>query len=433
MIILFLGGFIQPILNISNPDISLEPAEAMFADPFFMIISSFGIITLIRILMSSANFLGKYSISHHSTLKFKISSRCKKRLFRMSALALCFLLVSSAVTTTIFFSNYFTSYGQLQETDESSIFYMTYGLEEAGNFIITHNLTDDRIFFVPSGGGGVNFSNNNVFNYWVYSLHFPSAWFYVYTHQEVRSVDVLHPGILPNPNHNNAIVISQNATYGSLLTANGFSYRLLYALNRSDGVAAIRIYHILPSTTLPSTNDLVYGIGNFTGISNTNVTFPVNHSFSALLYVSTVGTPHSADLLYSLGYGIDIGVDPANFFPWLSLPNDTLVPFSNLYSRIQSENYSTPYSWYQFAAHFVLHKGSTFMIAVTFDNGTYSAYINDTLIGKTRIKYPVVLQNITIDIPKSYMSDVFLFNNTLSQGNLYDISFTLAYEHFNLP
>jgi hypothetical protein len=431
MIILFLAGFIQPILNISNPNTSLEPAEAMFADPFLMIISSFGIIILVRIFMNSTDFLKKHGFQHSYTLKFKISSRYKKKLFRLSALAFCLLLVSSFVTTTIFFSNYFTGYGKLQETNESSIFYMTYGLEEAGNFIITHNMTNDEIFFVPSGGGGVNFSNSGVFNYWVYNLNFPSAWFYVYTHQEVRSVNVLRPGTLPNPHHNNTIVISQDAAYGSLLTANGFSYRLLYTFNRSNGLAAVSIYQILPITTPTSTNDLVYDINNFTGPLNTNVTFPINHSFTAILEVSTVGSPHAADLLYSHGYGLDIGVNPANFYPWLGLPNDTLVPFSNLYSRIQSGNYTTPYSWYQFAAHSVLRKGSKFMISVIYDNGTYSTYINDTRIGKTTIKYPVVIQNIIADIPKSYVVDVLLFNNTLAQGNLYDIWFTLAYEHFN--
>lgn len=431
MIILFLAGFIQPILNISNPTISLEPAEAMFADPFLMIISSSGIIIFVRFIINSIDFHRKYSLSHFSILKFKISHRHKKNLFRLSVMALVLLMVSAPVTTAIFFSNYFTAYGQLQESNESSIFYNSYGLEQSGNFLVTHNLTDNEIFFIPSNGGGVNFSNNEVFNYWVYNLHFPSAWLYIYTHQKVRSVNVLRPGTLPDPNGNNSIVISQNASYGSFLTTNGFSHKLLYSLNRSNGGMAIRIYQILPNNTVPSQNDLVYGVSNFTGVSRTNTSLGANQSFTAVLFVRSTGFPLPADLLYSLGYGLNIGVRSAQFFPWLGLPNDTLVPYSNLYSRIQSGNYSTPYSWYQFATNLALRNRSTFMISVTYHNGLYSTYINDTLIGRTMIKYPVLLQNFTMDVPSSYEVNAFIFSSALPQGYIYNLWNMLSYGHHN--
>lgn len=429
MIILFLAGFIQPVLNISNPTNSLEPAEAIFADPFLMIISSIGIVMFVRFAVSSLDFHTKYNFSDPYVHKLKILYRHRKGLYRLSALAVVLLTVSASVMTSIFFSNYFTSYGQLQENSEGSIFYTSYGLQQTGNFLVAHNLTDNEIFFVPTNGGGVNFSNSGVFNYWVYNLHFPSAWFYIYTHQKVRSVHVLRPGTLPDPKSNNSIVISQNASYGNLLSANGFSYRLIYSLNRSAGTAAIRIYQILPNTTFLYHKDLIYNVVNFTGFHDTNISFSMNESFSAILFLHTVGKPQSADLLYSRGYGLDIGVRSAYFFPWLGLPKDTLVPYNNLYSRIQSGNYSVPYSWYQFAGNSPLQQGSSLMISVTYKNDLYSSYINDTLIGKEMIVYPVLIKSLTFQVPSAFKVNSYIFGSALPQGYIYDLWNSLSYEH----
>ena len=423
LLMLFIAGYVQPIMNISNPISYLEPLEGLFALPFAIIISSIGILKFSGYAFRSA----KNSKKDASRIRRFRNRHLSLRKYRRATFVVLIVIfiISGTVSTTTFVHTYFTGYRNSLESNNSSPDYNSFGIEQASQYIVSHGLMNEQIFFVPSDGGGVNFSNTGEFNYWVYYLHFPSAWFYLYTNGKVHSVNVLHPGNLPDLSGNESILISQNSSYGSLLSSAGFSYNLLYSLNRSNGEAAIRLYQIMPTTFTP--RNVIYRVSNYTGFYNTNISLPTNYSFSATIFVKVLGKPTRTDLLFSHGYGLDVGVQYAESFPWLHLPNNSLVPYSNLYSQIKSGNYSTSYSWYQFADNFAFKKGDTFMITVTYQDGLYSTYINDSLIGRSTILYPVLLQNITVNVPPSYEVSVFLLNYPISQGHLYDLWYTLSH------
>ena len=423
LLILFIAGYVQPIMNISNPISYLEPLEGLFALPFAIIISSIGILKFSGYAFRNTRNSQKGG-SRMRTFRNRYSSLRKYRRAAFVVLIVIFI-ISGTVSTTTFVHTYFTGYKNSMESNNSSPDYNSFGIEQVSQYIVSHGLMNEQIFFVPSDGGGINFSNTSEFNYWVYYLHFPSAWFYLYTNGKIHNINVLHPGNLPNPSGNESILISQNSSYGSFLSSAGFSYNLLYSLNRSNGEAAVRLYQIIPTTFTPT--NVIYSVSNYTGFYNTNISLPTNYYFSATIFVQLLGTPTRADLLFSHGYGVDVGVQYSENFPWLHLPNNTLVPYSNLFSQIKGGNYSTPYSWYQFADNFALKKGSTFMITVIYQDGLYSTYINDSLIGRSTILYPVMLQNITINIPPGYEVSVFLFNYPISQGHLYDLWYTLSH------
>ena len=247
ILMLFLVGFIQPILNISNPTVNLEPAEALFAVPFAIVILSAAMDRFFHAILkkeskdSSAMFK---KITGKAFQRFIERNRAKMK----TAVILVFtaLMVFGGLSTGIFVHTYFTGYRNTLEDNSSSIFYTTYGLKQASDFIVSHNLTGDEIFFMPANGGGINFSNQNQFNYWVYYLHFPSEWFYIYSHGKISNVDALRPGSLPSPDGLHVLVISQNASYGQFLRSNGYVVKILYEIERSDGGVASTIYQITP-------------------------------------------------------------------------------------------------------------------------------------------------------------------------------------------
>ncbi len=430
IIILFLAGFIQPILNVSNPITYLEPAEALFALPFAIIISS---IIIIKIVIYTKDIdksqIGLTLFPHEICRCLTKFVKNHAKSIRASLIVILIVFIGlGTVTSGIFIHTYFTEYEHSLEDNSTSVFYPVYGIQQSSSYLVDHNLTQKQIFFVPSNGGGINFSSINIFNYWVYSLHFPSEWFYLYSHGKISSLDVLHPGELPNPDSVSAVIVSQNASYGQFLENNGFSTKILYIINRLDGIPAVIIYKISPEPNILS--QLTKHIDFNETLTNGTLAFnrfslPLNTSFSATLsFLATgnVSTAHEVSLFASHGEGFTLGIGPASFFPWLNLPNSDIVPFGNLYSYIKSGNYSVPNSWWQFAAKSVISPDSRYLLTITYNDGEFSFYLNSTLIGNHIIDYPVHITGITLFSPKNITSfEATIFNTTLNYREIYSL------------
>ena len=203
----------------------------------------------------------------------------------------------------------------------------------------------------------------------------------------------------------------------NIMRANGYGVKILNETKRADGSIASIIYQITPTPATSFDQHMV-----FQSISPENnetlsiFSLPVNSSFSATLSfrvtkdITSIG---DKGIFCSQGYGFALGFGPAQNFPWLHLPNLTNVPFGNLYSRIASSNYSVPHSWWQFAARSPISQGSVYLLTETYSNGTFSFYLNDTLIGQNYVTYPVVISGLNIHLVE---------NVTIISTNIFDVS-----------
>ena len=320
ILILFLTGFVQPILNISNPVISLEPAEALFAVPFALIILSTALDRFIHAILKSKSD-GTVALSKKGAGKAfsRFTERNRAKIKNTIILGFTVLMVFGGVSTGIFVHTYFTEYRNTLEDNSSSIFYISYGLEQASDFIVSHNLTGDKIFFLPANGSGINFSNAGQFKYWVYYLHFPSEWFYLYSHGKISNVDVIQPGGLPSPTEHCALVVSQNASYGQFLRSNGYGVKILYEIERADGSIASIIYQITPIPAASLDQHMVFqSISPENNETLGNFLLPVNSSFSATLsFMVTKNITSIGDkgIFYSQRYGFTLYLALLKIFP----------------------------------------------------------------------------------------------------------------------
>ena len=427
ILILFLSGFVQPILNISNPVTYLEPAEALFAVPFSLIILSTALDRFIHAILKS-NSDGSVALSKKGVGKAfsRFTERNRAKIKNTIILGFTVLMVFGGVSTGIFVHTYFTEYRNTLEDNSSSPFYTSYGLEQASNFIVSHNLTGDEIFFLPANGSGINFSNGSQFNYWVYYLHFPSEWFYLYSHGKISNVDVIQPGGLPSPTERYALVVSQNASYGQFLRSNGYGVKILYETERADGNIASIIYQITPIPATPLDQHMVFqSISPENNETLSNFSLPVNSFFSATLsfrVTKNITSIGDKGIFYSQGYGFTLGFGPAQNFPWLHLSNLTNVPFGNLYSRIATSNYSIPHSWWQFAARSPISQGSVYLLTETYSHGTVSFYLNGALIGQNYVSYPVVISGLNIHRAENVtVISANIFNVSLNKGEVWSL------------
>ena len=427
ILILFLAGFIQPILNISNSVTSLEPAEALFAVPFAIIISSIGLerflyCTLINKKDRSNDLLEKET----DNMYFGITKQHNKRIKKILILIFTVLIIFGGLSTGIFIHTYFTGYSDSLEDNNSSVYYTTYGLEQASNFIMTHNLSTDEIFFQPANGGGINFAKTSQFNYWVYNLHFPSEWFYLYTHGKVSNVNVLRPGTLPSPNVSSALVISQNVSYGQFLKVNGFDAKVLYEHERADGSMGLIIYQITPISGKSFDRYKVFTtIFPENNLTLNNFSLQANSSFSATLAFSvteTILNNRDESIFSSKGDGFNLGIGPACNFPWLRLSNLTNVPFGNLYTKIASNNYNVSHTWLQFAARNPIVQGSVYYLTETYSKGIMSFYLNDTMVGQNYLIRSVVITGLHIQLYGGIkVISANIFNVSLNTGEIYSL------------
>ena len=81
-----------------------------------------------------------------------------------------------------------------------------------------------------------------------------------------------------------------------------------------------------------------------------------------------------------------LGMFPQNLF-LRGASNTTFVPIGTIYSNFG--NYSVPYTWQRLYGNVPLDYNTTYLLTMTFQNGSMRLFLNDTFIGFYKLNYPL--------------------------------------------
>lgn len=394
LIVLMIFGVVQPVFNITNTYYNFEPSEGIFALPFYCILSAFSFYLFLSWWVKSTK-LNKFSKKNKSISHVKLNLSNKKKW--ISTILVAGLLIFAGINITNLSSDLFSSSkANYEDNNTTSLNYIFYGWDHVTEYLLKNNLINETIYYTPGKGGEYNLTNINNFNYWFYHQNFPLYWLYLYSGGRIKSIRPLFAGILPQVQGTSAIVLSQNASYSNLLSENGINNTVLYSVLRQNGKPAIQVIQIndLINTTekeIVSQSKLFYK-HNINGFGKYNI--------SSLQYLSSKIT---VSVKFTVPYGslkpgkeytiigsetptFALGMFPQNLF-FKGASNTTFVPIGTIYSN--SGNYSVPHTWQRLYGNVPLVYNTTYLLTMTFYNGSMRLFLNDTLLGSYELNYPL--------------------------------------------
>ena len=276
------------------------------------------------------------------------------------------------------------------------------------------------------------------FNYWFYHQNFPLYWLYTYSGGKINSIHPLYSGSLPPVPRSKEIVLSQNASYTNLLSANGFNYSVLHTVYRADGLPAIEIIQISDSLNISQKmqvdQSLIFQKSNISHYDELNVSALQNLSNEMSVMVKFSfknGLPEPGkgyNLIQSDTPTFSLAIWPPPIF-FHGDSNASFVPVGAIYTDFG--NYSRPYTWQRLYGHQMISAGVNYTLTMTFDKGTMLLYLNSTIIGEFVLHYPlyppsslVLLDSITGNT-SAYISFASVWNTTLSPSEVGFLSYNI--------
>lgn len=392
---LMLFGLIQPVFNITNPYFNFEPSEGIFALPFYCMLTAFSFYLFLdwslKTLTTNKNEAPGNAVKDFIFVKKKSSRRA------IAAIMLAVVILFAGLNIASFSSDLFvSSYDYYQDSNTSSN-YMFYGWNHVANYLVENHLYNETIYYTPGRGGTFfNLTSPNNFNYWFYHQNFPLYWLYTYSGGKIAKLEPLYTGALPLVPSNSSIVLSQNARYPQLLSANGINNRILYTVYRADDKPAIEVIQIknainqsekktiLESNLFYNTNVNKFMQFNISSLSGLSSQITVSVKFS--IPYGSLKSGEVYGLISSVTPTFSLGIWPQNIFVRGS-SNASFVPIGAIYSNFG--NYSAPNTWQRLYDNVPLAYSTTYLLTMTFHTGSMYLYVNDTLVGTYLINYPL--------------------------------------------
>ncbi len=419
-------GLIQPILNITNPYNYFEPSEGIFSLPFYSILAAWSLYVFFKWVTKTLTSTRFSNISTYRTTTSKIKIFISKS--RLLAVLVVAIVLIFAGVNVVSFNNdvYHTLPSYYEDNSTNSLNYMFYGWNHVTKYLLEKNLSDYPLYYTPGKEGKNNLTNLSNFRYWYYHQNFPLYWMYFYSSGKINTLSPLYPGSIPPMPQKKAVILSQNISYPTLLSQYGFTYSIPYTVFRDDGVPAIEVIclnNLLSSkeaSDLRSTN--IFTVDNITGSPSYSVPsmqtlrneVTVAMRFS-LPSDSLTGSDYS--LLSTQSPALSFGIWPFFIFD-KSAPNGTYVPWGAIYSN--SGNFSTtPHSWQRLYGYTPLQYCTPYTIAMTFDNGSMTFYVNGSIMATYQLYYPLYPPGENLSIDQN-------LNATVSWVGLWNISLNPA-------
>ena len=211
----------------------------------------------------------------------------------------------------------------------------------------------------------------------------------------------LYPGSLPPVPRNSSIVLSQNFSYPTLLSANGIANTVLYTVYRADGRPAIEVIQVKDAINASekkgiSDSNLFYDTYNtnisrfeeFNVSSLSELSSQITVSVKFSLEYGTLKPGQGYNLISSVTPMLSLGIWPQNIFIH-GANNASFIPIGAIYSNFG--NYSAPNTWQRLYGYTPLAYNTTYLLTMTFDNNIMSLHVNDTLVGVYMINYSLYL------------------------------------------
>ena len=419
---LMLFGLIQPVFNITNPYFNFEPSEGIFSLPFYCMLTAFSFYLFLdwsfKTLRTNKIKAADNAIKEFTFVKKKSSRRA------IAAILLAAIILFAGVNIASFSSDLFVSSNEYYQDSNTSSNYIFYGWNHVADYLVDNHLYNKTLYYTPGRGGTFyNLTSPNNFNFWFYHQNFPLYWLYTYSEGKITKLEPLYPGSVPPVPSNYSIVLSQNATYPQLLSANGINNKILYTVYRSDGEPAIEVIQvknainasekktILESNLFNDANVNKFVQFNISSLSGLSSQITVSVKFS--IPYGSLKSGEGYNLISSVTPTFSLGVWPQNIFVRGS-SNASFVPIGAIYSNFG--NYSAPNTWQRLYDNVPLAYNTTYLLTMTFHNGSMYLYVNDTLVGTYLINYPL----FPLTPPVFYID--YNINATIDNAGIWDIA-----------
>jgi len=392
---LMLFGLMQPVFNITNPYYYFEPSEGIFALPFYCMLAAFFFYLFLDWILKISR-TSKIKRARNTNKDFiSVKKILNRRVIAVIILAA--VLLFADVNIASFTSDLFVSSNVYYQDNNTSLNYIFYGWDHVTNYLVDNHLYNETLYYTPGKAGSyLNLTTPDNFDYWFYHQNFPLYWLYTYSGGKITRIYPLYPGSLPPVPRNSSIVLSQNSSYPTLLSANDITNTVLYTVYRSDGKPAIEVIQlkdainasekkmILESNLFYDTNISRFEEFNISSLSELSSQMTVSVKFS--LQYGTLKSGDEYDLVTSRTPTFSLGIWPKSIFVH-GADNASFVPVGDIYSNFG--NYSAPNTWWRIYGYPSLDYNTTYLLTVTFYNDVMYLYVNDTLIGGYMINYPL--------------------------------------------
>lgn len=431
---LMLFGLIQPVFNISNPYFNFEPSEGIFALPFYCMLSAFSFYLFLEWSFKTLK-TNKIKTMGNAIKDFTLVKKGSSRR-AIAAILIAVVVLLAGANIASFSSDLFVSSNEYYQNSNTSMNYIFYGWNHVADYLVNNHLCNETLYYTPGRGGvSFNLTNPNNFNFWFYHQNFPLYWLYTYSSGKIIKLQPLYPGSVPPVPSNSSIVLSQNASYPQLLSANGINNRILYTVYRSDGKPAIEVIQvkdainasekkaILVSNLFYDTNINKFQQFNISSLSGLSTQITVSVKFS--VPYGSLKSGEGYNLISSVSPTFSLGVWPRNIFIHGS-SNASFVPIGAIYSDFG--NYSAPNTWQRLYDYAPLAYNTTYMLTLKFYNHREYLYVNDTLVGTYLIEYPLA----PVSPPIIYVD--YNINATIYNLNIWDIGLNvgeIGYIYYN--
>lgn len=394
---LMLFGLIQPVFNITNPYFNFEPSEGIFALPFYCMLTAFSFYLFLdwSLKLPRKNKMKKAGNNDRYFSLKKISNRRV-----IVVIMLVAVLFFAGVNMASFTSELFVSSNEYyQDNNTTNLNYIFYGWDHVADYLIDNHLYSETLYYTPGKGEPYyNLTTTDNFNYWFYHQNFPLYWLYTYSGGKITKIYPLYPGSLPPVPRNSSIVLSQNSSYPTLLSANGIINTVLYTVYRSDGKPAIEVIQVKDAINASEkkvifASNLFYDTKisrfeefNVSSLSELSSQITVSGKFS--LKYGTLKPGEGYNLISSVTPTFSPGICHQNIFIH-GADKVSFVPIRAIYSNLG--NYSVPKTWHRLYGYTPLVHITTYLLTMTFDNHFIYLCGNDTLVGVYMINYPLYL------------------------------------------
>jgi hypothetical protein len=394
---MLIGLFIE-VINITNITSSMVESEAIFFLPPAVMLTSFSLYYLFKILHDLYSGKTKWTNDSNQYTNRKITEK-HGITYKYIAIGLVVILVIGAgISVSSFTSDLYGSSEAYFQINNQSYVSLYEGWYHVANFLVHNKLLDIPLYYVSGTGGVYDFGNssNGNYAYMIYYYHFPLYWLYVYSEGKINDVTPLGAGTPPPLPANASIVLSQYPNYSNVLSMDGYNYRDIYNVYRANGEPAIQVFCIYGnvSTSEIQTMDgsnIFYtgGVGseeNFTVPELSNITDQLTVSVDFSISSGMLKPGKFYDILSSITPTFALGIWPDSIFNQ-GTSNSSYVPEGSIYTNFG--NYSAPGSWQRLNGNVIIKPNTTYVLTLTFDDGAFDLYINGSLIASYIFNYPL--------------------------------------------
>ncbi|MCL5252470.1 MAG: hypothetical protein M1351_00030 [Candidatus Thermoplasmatota archaeon] len=418
---LMLFGLTQPVFNITNPYFNFEPSEGIFALPSYSILTAFSFCIFLSWIFESLREKRVQNTGNINPNSVMAKNRWHQR--TLAAVLIVAVILFANINVESFVSDLYVSSTAYYQNDNASLNYMFYGWNHVSDYLVENHLYNETLYYTPGKEGPNNLTNNNNFNYWFFHQNFPLYWLYTYSGGKITAIDPLHTGSLPPVPKNTAIVLSQNASYPQLLSANDINNTILYRVHRADGKPAIEVIQIRNTINALEKSRIrdnsLFNETNITGFEAfslstlTNLSSQITVSIKFSIPAGELQPGREYSLFNSLTPTFSLGMWPQNMFV-RGEPNTSFVPVGAIYTDYG--NYSAPNTWQRLYGNVPLAYNTTYMLTMTFNNGSMYLYLNGTLIGTHQLDYPLY------PLTPSILYIDYNINATVAQASIWGIA-----------